>query len=46
MTVGGELTAEAEGLFVAIGPELAARYFDRDGGEAAPAGVSDDDLDG
>jgi acyl-coenzyme A thioesterase PaaI-like protein len=46
MTVEGELTAEAEGLFVAIGPELAARYFDRDAGEAAPAGVSDDDLDG
>jgi acyl-coenzyme A thioesterase PaaI-like protein len=45
MTVDGELTAEAEGLFVAIGPELAARYFDRDSGEAAPAGVSDADLD-
>ena len=44
MTVDGELTAEAEGLFVTIDPELAARYFGRDVGEASPAGVPDEDL--
>jgi acyl-coenzyme A thioesterase PaaI-like protein len=44
MTVAGEITAEAEGLFVSIDPELAARYFDRERGEAAPAGVADEDL--
>jgi acyl-coenzyme A thioesterase PaaI-like protein len=27
LRVDGEVTAEAEGLFVAIGPDLAARYF-------------------
>jgi hypothetical protein len=44
MTVAGTVTAEAEGLFVQIDPALAAKYFDRDRGEAAPAGVSDDAL--
>ena len=38
MTVDGELTAEAEGLFVRIDPALAERYFGPDRGEAAPAG--------
>jgi acyl-coenzyme A thioesterase PaaI-like protein len=45
MTVGGEVTAEAEGLFVKIDPALAARYFGVDRGEAAPAGVADADID-
>jgi acyl-coenzyme A thioesterase PaaI-like protein len=40
MTVDGELTAEAEGLFVRIDPALAERYFGPDRGEAAPAGES------
>jgi acyl-coenzyme A thioesterase PaaI-like protein len=44
MTVAGEVTAEAEGLFVTIDPELAARYFGRDRGEASPAGVTDEEL--
>jgi acyl-coenzyme A thioesterase PaaI-like protein len=44
MIVAGELTAEAEGLFVSIDPALAARYFDREGGEAAPAGVASEEL--
>jgi acyl-coenzyme A thioesterase PaaI-like protein len=39
MTVDGETTAEAEGLFITINPELAARYFDQATGEAAAAGV-------
>lgn len=37
LVVDGVVTAEAEGLFVSIGPELAARYFGA--GEAAPAGT-------
>ena len=37
MTVDGELTAEAEGLFVTINPKLAAEYFGRTTGEAAAA---------
>jgi acyl-coenzyme A thioesterase PaaI-like protein len=44
MTVDGELTAEAEGLFVSIDATLAARYFGRTQGEAAPAGVPDSEL--
>ncbi len=44
MTVAGEITAEAEGLFVTITPEMAARYFDRTTGEAAPSGVPAEEL--
>jgi acyl-coenzyme A thioesterase PaaI-like protein len=44
MVVDGETTAEAEGLFVTIDPELAARYFGESTGEAAPAGVPAPDL--
>jgi len=44
MTVDGVLTAEAEGLFVTISPEMAADYFGRTTGEAAPAGVPETDL--
>jgi acyl-coenzyme A thioesterase PaaI-like protein len=44
MTVDGVVTAEAEGLFVTISPDLAAEYFGRTTGEAAPAGVPDPDL--
>jgi acyl-coenzyme A thioesterase PaaI-like protein len=44
MTVDGTVTAEAEGLFVAIDAERAARYFDATRGEAAPAGVPESDL--
>jgi acyl-coenzyme A thioesterase PaaI-like protein len=44
MTVEGELTAEAEGLFVKIDASLAERYFGEARGEAAPAGVPDSDL--
>ena len=43
MLVDGEVTAEAEGLFVAISDDMAMRYFGRSKGEAAPAGgVADD----
>jgi acyl-coenzyme A thioesterase PaaI-like protein len=45
LRVAGTVTAEAEGLFVAIDPAMAAKYFGAERGEAAPAGVSDDDLD-
>jgi len=41
MTVDGELTAEAEGLFVVIDAERAMEYFGRTRGEAAPAGVDE-----
>ncbi len=44
MTVDGETTAEAEGLFVTINPELAARYFNQATGEAAAAGVPASEL--
>ncbi|MGZ4800089.1 MAG: PaaI family thioesterase [Acidimicrobiia bacterium] len=44
MTVDGETTAEAEGLFVTISPEMAAEYFGRTTGEAAPSGVPASDL--
>jgi acyl-coenzyme A thioesterase PaaI-like protein len=44
MTVDGVLTAEAEGLFVTISPEMAAEYFGRATGEAAPSGVPAADL--
>jgi acyl-coenzyme A thioesterase PaaI-like protein len=44
MTADGLVTAEAEGLFVTISPELAAEYFGRTTGEAAPAGVPEADL--
>jgi acyl-coenzyme A thioesterase PaaI-like protein len=44
MTVDGVVTAEAEGLFVSINPELAAEYFGRTTGEAAPSGVRTADL--
>ena len=44
MTVDGERTAEAEGLFVTISPEMAAEYFGRTTGEAAPSGVPASDL--
>lgn len=43
MTVDGETTAEAEGLFITIDPALAAKYFGA-AGEAAPAGVPAADL--
>jgi acyl-coenzyme A thioesterase PaaI-like protein len=36
MTVDGERTAEAEGLFITIDEQLAAEYFGRTTGEAAP----------
>jgi acyl-coenzyme A thioesterase PaaI-like protein len=39
MTVDGELTAEAEGLFVTIDPARAAEYFGVSTGEAAPSGA-------
>jgi acyl-coenzyme A thioesterase PaaI-like protein len=39
MHVAGELTAEAEGLFVVIDADRAAAYFGRTTGEASPAGV-------
>ena len=42
MTVDGELTAEAEGLFVTIDPRLAAEYFGRTAGEASTPGVPAD----
>ena len=41
MTVDGELTAEAEGLFITIDASLAEEYFGRSPGEAAPPGVAD-----
>ena len=44
MSVDGVTTAEAEGLFVTISPEMAAEYFGRTTGEAAPPGVADTDL--
>jgi acyl-coenzyme A thioesterase PaaI-like protein len=44
MRVDGEVTAEAEGLFVAVDPALAARYFPEESAEAAPSGVEDDDA--
>ena len=43
MTVDGETTVEAEGLFITIDPALAAKYFGG-AGEAAPAGVPDSEL--
>ena len=43
MRVDGEVTAEAEGLFVVIDAARALEYFGRTRGEAAPAGVPDDD---
>lgn len=39
MTVDGELTAEAEGLFITIDAALAAEYFGKSTGESAAAGV-------
>jgi acyl-coenzyme A thioesterase PaaI-like protein len=44
MTVNGELTAEAEGLFVTINPKMAQEYFGRTTGEAAEPGVPVDEL--
>lgn len=44
MTVNGEVTAEAEGLFVTINAELAAEYFGKATGEAAEPGVPAEDL--
>jgi acyl-coenzyme A thioesterase PaaI-like protein len=44
MSVDGEVTAEAEGLFVTISPQMAAEYFGRTTGEAAPSGVPAADL--
>jgi acyl-coenzyme A thioesterase PaaI-like protein len=44
MTVDGEVTAEAEGLFVTISPELALEYFGRATGEASAPGVPPADL--
>jgi acyl-coenzyme A thioesterase PaaI-like protein len=44
MTVDGELTAEAEGLFVTLDPDRAARYFGAATAEAAPPGVAPPDL--
>jgi acyl-coenzyme A thioesterase PaaI-like protein len=44
MTVDGEVTAEAEGLFVTIDPALAAEYFGRTKGEASAPGVPADEL--
>ncbi len=44
MTVDGELTAEAEGLFVTIDPARAAEYFGRATGEAAASGVPGTEL--
>ncbi len=41
MTVDGEVTAEAEGLFVTIDAQLAQEYFGRTRGEASPSGVPD-----
>lgn len=41
MTVDGELTAEAEGLFITIDAALAEEYFGRSTGEAAAPGVPD-----
>jgi Thioesterase superfamily len=41
MTVDGEVTAEAEGLFITIDPSLAAEYFGMSTGEAAASGVPD-----
>ncbi len=42
MTVNGQLTAEAEGLFVTINPKIAAQYFGSATGEAAEPGVPDE----
>jgi acyl-CoA thioesterase FadM len=44
MTVNGEVTAEAEGLFVTINAELAAEYFGKTTGEAAEPGVPVEEL--
>jgi acyl-coenzyme A thioesterase PaaI-like protein len=44
MTVDGETTAEAEGLFITIDPALAAKYFGEAKGASAPAGVPAADL--
>jgi acyl-coenzyme A thioesterase PaaI-like protein len=44
MTVDGEITAEAEGLFITISPALAEEYFGRATGEASPTGVPAADL--
>jgi hypothetical protein len=44
MTVNGELTPAAEGLFVTISPELAAEYFGKATGEAAEPGVPAEEL--
>jgi acyl-coenzyme A thioesterase PaaI-like protein len=44
MSVNGEITAEAEGLFVTINEAMAAEYFGRTTGEASPAGVPPADL--
>jgi hypothetical protein len=42
--VNGEVTAEAEGLFVTINPKMAQEYFGRTTGEAAEPGVPVDEL--
>jgi acyl-CoA thioesterase FadM len=44
MTVAGELTAEAEGLFITIDPARALEYFGKSTGEASPPGVPAADL--
>jgi acyl-coenzyme A thioesterase PaaI-like protein len=44
MLVNGEVTAEAEGLFVMINEDMAMRYFGRSKGEAAPAGGVAEDV--
>lgn len=44
MAVGGEVTAEAEGLFIVIDAARAMEYFGRARGEAAPAGIEDNEA--
>ena len=45
MTVDGEVTAEAEGLFVTINAELAAEYFGRSHRRSRAAGSPADDSE-
>jgi acyl-coenzyme A thioesterase PaaI-like protein len=44
MSVDGEVTAEAEGLFITINPELALKYFGAARAEASTPGVPAADL--
>ncbi len=44
MSVDGEVTAEAEGLFITISPELALKYFGESRAEASTPGVPATDL--